>query len=122
MARRSAQRGALLLEVMVALTLLAVGLLGVAGTALASHRLLDRGRWDTTMAIAGASRLELLRSAARDSATCRSPQAGSRSLGAASEQWSAGFQGAALRLESVLQRPAHGGIVAETLQTLVACR
>ena len=121
MASQSAQRGALLLEVLVALTLLAVGLLGVAGTALASHRLLDGGRWATAMALTGESRLELLRAAARDSSTCRSSQSGSRSLGPTSEQWSATAGGAVLRLESILQRPVRGRVAAETLHTLVPC-
>ncbi len=114
-------RGGTMVEVLVALTLLTIGLLGVTGTALASHRLLDGGRWATRLALAGQSRLELLRQAARDSAACRAPQSGTRTLGPATEQWSASPAGSALRLQSVLRRAARGIVAAETLRVTVWC-
>jgi Tfp pilus assembly protein PilV len=114
-------RGSTLVEVLVALTLLTLGLLGVTGTALAAHRLLDGGRWATRLALAGTSRLEALRAVAADSAACRAAHSGTRILGPAAEQWSATPAGSTLRLQSILQRPVRGSAPAETLRVAVWC-
>lgn len=121
MAHPHGSHGGTLVEVVVALTLLTIGLMGVTATALASHRMLDGGRWATRLAVLGDSRLEVLRTAAQDSAICRSSRSGARSLGPAREQWSATPAGAMLRLQALLDRPVRGSAVAETLQTVVWC-
>lgn len=115
------RRGGTLVEVTVALTLLCVGVLGIAATSLATHRLLDGGRWATRLTFLGGSRLELLRSAAEDSATCRRAQSGTRSLGAAREQWSATPAAAGLQLQTAVDRQVPGAVVADTLHILVWC-
>ena len=88
MSLRSTERGFSLIEILVALTILSVGLLGLAGASVTVTRLLGDGRWSTTTMSSASSRIELLRAAARDSAGCASVRGGSAPLpGGLSERW-----------------------------------
>ena len=88
MSHRYAERGLSLVEILVALTILSVGLLGLAGAGVTVTRLLGDGRWATTTMGSASGRIELLRAAARDSASCASLSGGSAPLpGGLLERW-----------------------------------
>ena len=88
MSLRYGERGLSLIEILVALIILSVGLLGLAGASATVTRLLGDGRWSTTAMGSATSRIELLRSAARDSAGCASLAGGSSALpGGLLERW-----------------------------------
>jgi hypothetical protein len=77
-----------LIEILVALTILSVGLLGLAGASVTVTRLLGDGRWSTTTMGSASRRIELLRAAARDSAACTALSGGSAALpGGLLERW-----------------------------------
>jgi prepilin-type N-terminal cleavage/methylation domain-containing protein len=88
MSFRSPERGFSLVEILVALTILSVGLLGLAAASATVTRLLGDGRWTTTTMSAATRRIELLRSAAGDSAGCAALSGGSATLpGGLVERW-----------------------------------
>ena len=85
---RNGERGISLVEILVALTILSVGLLGLAGASVTVNRLLGAGRWDTVTMAYAQRRIDLLRAAVRDSAGCGMLSPGSASLpGGLSERW-----------------------------------
>lgn len=88
MSLRYTERGFSLIEILVALTILSVGLLGLAGASATVTRLLGDGRWSTVASSHASERIELLRAAAGDSASCGSLSAGSATLpGGLLERW-----------------------------------
>ena len=77
-----------LVLILVALTILSVGLLGLAGASATVSRLLGDGRWSSTTMGSATGRIELLRNAARDSSSCNSLSGGSATLpGGLRERW-----------------------------------
>lgn len=88
MSLRYTERGLSLIEILVALTILSVGLLGLAGASVTVTRLLGDGRWSSTTMGSASRRIELLRAAARDSAGCAALTGGSATLpGGLGERW-----------------------------------
>ena len=61
---RSSRSGFTLIEVLVAVTILAVGVVAMAGSAAAVTRMIGRGKIDTRATQLGTERLEILRRAA----------------------------------------------------------
>lgn len=119
MSERYAERGLSLIEVMVALTILSIGLLGLAGASATVTRLLGDGRWSSTAMGAGIGRIELLRAAARDSAGCAGLSGGSASLpGGLFERWtiSPGVRSAAVEVVVSGRRTR-----ADTLSAVIPC-
>jgi prepilin-type N-terminal cleavage/methylation domain-containing protein len=113
------QGGTSLIEIMVALTILGVGLLGIAGATATVNRMLGQGRWATASMGYGERRLELLRNAARDSTSCAALTGGSATLpGGFTERWSVTPGIGSLAVEVVIAVPSR----ADTLRTVLACQ
>jgi type II secretory pathway component PulJ len=86
---RFSERGTSLIEILLALTILSVGLLGLVGTSAMVSRLLGQGRRSTVTMGSAERRIALLRARAPDSAGCAALSGGSASLPAGlAEQWS----------------------------------
>ncbi|MEO8199470.1 MAG: prepilin-type N-terminal cleavage/methylation domain-containing protein [Gemmatimonadota bacterium] len=80
--------GSTLVELMISLTILSIGVLGLIGTAAAVTRLLGQGHWSTVAAMTAERRIEMLRAIAVDSATCASLSGGSQPMaGGLTEAW-----------------------------------
>jgi len=78
-------RGVTLPEVLVALVVLAVGLIGLASAATSASRLAVRGRWDAEAAALAARRIEVLRRQG-----CRGASSGEESVGPLAVAWALG--------------------------------
>jgi prepilin-type N-terminal cleavage/methylation domain-containing protein len=112
------QRGTSLIEIMVALTILGIGLLGIAGASATVNRMLGQGRWSTASMGYGERRVELLRSAARDSTSCAALTGGSSTLpGGFTERWSVSPGIRSLAVEVIIS----GGPHPDTLSTVLGC-
>lgn len=85
---RLSENGSSLIEILIALTILSVGLLGLVGTSAIVSRLLGQGRWSTVTMGYAEQRLALLRASAPDSAGCTMLSGGTNPLpGGLVEQW-----------------------------------
>lgn len=83
------EAGLSLVEVLVALTILSIGLLALAGASATVNRMIGEGRRSTAVMGFGERRVDLLRAQGRDSAGCGSLAGGSATLpGGLTEQWS----------------------------------
>lgn len=111
--------GSSLVELMISLTILSVGVLGLIGTGVAANRLLGRGHWATVAALAAERRLEILKAVATDSASCAGMSAGSAPLpGGLTEQWSVT---AGLSTQSLLVVVTGDGSRTDSLSTVIRC-
>lgn len=112
-------------EVMVAVVVLSVGLLALAGSAALTSRMVGRGRHATNLGLVAAGRIERLRQAAFSTATpCsgaawRSDSAGGPGL---SESWGILDASGPVRRVMVVLRSRHAtGISSDTVFTAVLC-
>jgi len=118
------RRGISLIEVVVALLLLAVGVLAYAGSAALVTRLTAQGRAETVAARIATSRVEHLVDWARaTSPTCLDPRlaAGSARYGVFRERWQATGSGSARSLQVVVEYPRPRGRGADTTLGLLGC-
>ena len=112
----SSANGFTLIEVIVALVLLTIGVLGLAGVARSVARLTsESARLATATALAGA-RVERLRAG-----RCAGLASGSAATGAYTEEWSADAGGAARAVRVTVTYPATGGSRTRALAAVIAC-
>lgn len=112
------RRGTTLIELLIALTMLSVGVLGLVGTSVLVTRYLNAGRWGSLATLAATERLESLRAEAHRSG-CQSVAGGSAPLpGGGQEVWTAVGDTASVQVAVVLTRAMARP---ETLSALVRC-
>jgi hypothetical protein len=113
------ERGSSLVEIIVAITVLCVGVLGLVGTGAAVNRLLGEGHWATVAAAEAEARLETLKAAAVDSIGCAGLAGGSAAVsGGLTARW--GVSGAGSN-HTVTVALTGGGTRADTVSTIIRC-
>ena len=86
---RTTENGISLIEILVALTILSIGLLALAGASATVTRMIGEGRWNTVVMALAQRRVDLLRMVGRDSAGCGLLVGGTAALpGGLTERWS----------------------------------
>ncbi len=122
--RHRRQQGFTLAEAAVAIVLLAVGVLALAGSGAMATRMIGRGRAATVAAVAAAARLEWLRQVAGStSPRCAHPDfaGGAATVAGIEERWEV-QAGARSRLVTLsLRYPDPRGARYDTLLSAVAC-
>jgi type IV pilus modification protein PilV len=121
--------GFTLIEVLVAITILSVGILALAGTAGTVNRLIAQGKRRTQSAQVAAQRFEILRRVANQTATrCTSASFANGTQSYASgylkgvtETWTISTSGTMRTITEIVSRPTTRGTRADTLQTKVSC-
>ena len=111
----SSRRGFTLIDTLIALMLLELALLGMAGALGSVERLLTRGRLATRAAVQGR---DLLARIARRDTVCASPS-GTRAFPGASVGWGPDAPPSLRRVTVLIERAAPAP--AETLATVVHC-
>lgn len=113
----SSNRGTSLIELLVAITMLMIGVLGLIGTSALVTVYLARGRWGSLAASQSVRRVELLRAAAAGGCGGLSGGSGTLPWGG-TETWSVVPRGRAADVAVVITGPRAR---AETLVTTIAC-
>jgi type IV pilus modification protein PilV len=108
--------GFTLVEVIVALVLLTIGVLGLAGVARSVTRLTTESLRLTTAAVLAGSRVEQLRAGG-----CVGALSGTAVTGAYAESWSASGAGAARAVRVTVTYPAPPGLRMRALAAVIAC-
>ncbi len=111
-------RGFTLVEVIVAILILSVGLLGLVTTAAITTRMIAQGQRYSETSTLAAQQLEILRSQ-----DCAGLNGGSRSAGAFSVTWTVSTVagGRARALDVVVTSPTGHGTRADTFATTIPC-
>ena len=119
----ASKSGFTLLEVLVALIVLTVGLLGVAGTLEPTAALAREGKAHGRAALIMANRLDALRTEVRRGApACPVPAGGSvRHPGGITERWSASDQGGVIGVSIIADFADRRGAHADTVVSALAC-
>jgi len=115
--------GFTVVEVLVALVLISMGVLALAGSFSAAQRMLGRGRRSTLTTVAGQRRLEELRRGAHAAAPgCPVTSAGADTASdGITERWDVRPGAGTVLLRVVVTARTPHGEVADTLATAVAC-
>jgi prepilin-type N-terminal cleavage/methylation domain len=118
--KRNGEAGLSLVEIVVALTILSIGLLALAGASATVNRMIGEGRWSTAVMGFAGRRVDLLRAQGRDSASCGALAGGSAPLpGGLTEQWSISPGIHSVAVEVVITgRPGR----ADTFSTVILCQ
>ena len=113
------EKGISLIEILIALVILSVGLLGLVGAGATVNRMIGAGRWNTVTMTYAQRRIDLLRAAARDSTGCSSLTAGSAAIpGGLTERWTVS---PGVRLVGIEVIVAGRGARVDTLSTVIPC-
>lgn len=119
MGYRHGEKGISLIEILVALTILSVGLLGLVGASAMVNRMLGQGRWSTVTMGYAQRRLDLLRASAPDSAGCASLSGGTAAISSGlTERWTIVPGVRTVAIEVVVSRLAR----ADTVATVIPCQ
>src|SRR5262245_53798973 len=109
-------------EVLVALIVFDVGLLGALSTTALTARLLTDARTRARGAVAASERIEIVRNRAAAPGGCASLAAGTTSLGGGlSEQWVASGTVPTRLLQIIITSSTHRGTRADTIRTVIPC-
>jgi prepilin-type N-terminal cleavage/methylation domain-containing protein len=112
-------RGLSLVEILIALTILGIGVMGLIGVGVAVNRMLGSGRWATEAAAIAERRLETLRAAAVDSAACASLSGGSAPASAGlTETWIVRARPSSVAVDVIVASASSGP---DTISTLLSC-
>ena len=119
---RSQSRGFTLIEVVLALVILSVGVLGMLGMAAVGSRWLAEGRWVTMAAAVAEGRLDSLRAAQGSGSSCAQLGPGQHTRGLVSENWTIGGGPLLATVTVVVSHQLTSRFPAETLSTIAECR
>jgi prepilin-type N-terminal cleavage/methylation domain-containing protein len=119
------KEGFTLVEILVALVVLAVGVLALVGSSAVSVRMVGRGFDDTSVSQVASARLEWLRQlAGSTSPGCTHPGfAGDSAVtGGIAEAWTVAPAGVARQVALALRYRAARGVVHDTVFAIMLCR
>jgi hypothetical protein len=109
-------------EVLVALIVFDVGLLGAVTSSALISRLLTDARNRGRVTVAASDRIETVRNAAHAPGGCAALTGGTRLVGGGlSEQWTLVGSGPTRLLNIIITSPTVRGIRADTIETVVLC-
>lgn len=122
---RQSSSGLTLVEVLIALIVLGIGIVALAGSSSMVSRMIGRGKAETHAALAASSRMEMLRSAAGSTTPrCTAPSfisGGPTLVDGATESWVVPATGAVRRVRVTVSYLTVHGIRSAVLETDIAC-
>ncbi|HXE58144.1 MAG TPA: prepilin-type N-terminal cleavage/methylation domain-containing protein [Gemmatimonadales bacterium] len=121
---RRAESGFTLVEVLVAVVVLAIGILGLVGTSAVVTRMVGQGKRTTNAAQVAGRRVEALRQLAKTTTPpCTALASGSATLGGGvSEQWVVSGSGRSRTVRAIVRYPGgRGRTLTDTVTTIIFC-
>jgi prepilin-type N-terminal cleavage/methylation domain-containing protein len=118
----ASRAGFTLVEVVVAIVILSVGVVAVAGTFGSSARLVGQGWRFTRAATVASQRLETLRGQANStSPRCTALANGTATTAGITQTWTITTSGSLRNIVLIVQAPRPGGVSLDTLRTTLEC-
>ena len=119
---KSSTRGFTLIEIMIAIIILSVGVLGMVGSAGLVSRMVGQGKRNTRAAVVAIQRMEILRRTALAATPhCSTLSGGTATTNGVTETWSVTNSGSSRRLRVIVVYQTNRGTLADTVSTVVFC-
>ena len=118
----SNERGFSLIEIMIAIVILSVGVLGMVGTSALVSRMVGQGRRNTQASTVADQRMDLLRQTAMSTSPhCTALASGSATTGIVSETWTVTGAGRSRHVQIVFRYRGNRSTLADTVNTVIFC-
>jgi prepilin-type N-terminal cleavage/methylation domain-containing protein len=122
---RQSSSGFTLVEVLIAVTVLGIGILALAGSLSIVTRMIGRGKIETHAAAMASARMEMLRAAAQSTTPrCVAPDfasGGSALVGGVRDSWLVPLSGAVRRVRVAVTYRTASGVRSAVLETAIQC-
>ena len=119
---KSDTRGFTLVEVLIAVVILSVGVLGMVGSAGLVSRMIGQGKRNTQAAIVAMQRMETIREQALSTnPRCTALANGTATTNGVSENWRVTGSGRSRRIRLIVTYPTNRGVATDTVNTVVGC-
>ena len=119
---KSDTRGFTLIEIMIAVVILSVGVLGMVGAAGLSFRMIGQGKRNTQAAMVATQRLETLRqSALSTNPRCTALAGGTATTTGVTETWTVAGAGRSRRIRLIIRYATNRGTLTDTVNTVILC-
>jgi prepilin-type N-terminal cleavage/methylation domain-containing protein len=119
---KSDERGFTMIELIIAIVILSVGILGMVGTAGLVSRMIGQGKRNTRAAAVGMQRMETLRQVAKSTTPrCTALAGGNATTNGVAETWTVTGTGRSRRLRIILAYQTNSGTLTDTVITVVRC-
>ena len=118
----SDSRGFTLVEVLIAIVILSVGVLGMVQTSALVSRMVGQGRRNTQAGLVATQRMELLRQTAMSTNPhCTALASGTATTGTVSEAWTISGAGRSRRASIILTYRGNRANLVDTVTTVISC-
>jgi prepilin-type N-terminal cleavage/methylation domain-containing protein len=119
---KSDTRGFTLVEVLIAVVILSVGVLGMVGAAGLVSRMIGQGKRNTQAAVVAMQRMEILRGQALSTnPRCTALAGGTAATTGVTETWTVTGTGKSRRIRLIVQYQTNRGTAVDTMHTVVSC-
>ena len=119
---KSDTRGFTLIEVLIAVVILSVGVLGMVGTAGLVSRMIGQGKRNTQAAMVAMQRMETIRETALSTnPRCTALAGGTATTNGVNEIWTVAGAGRSRRIQLIIRYASNRGSVTDTVRTVVSC-
>lgn len=119
---KSDTRGFTLIEVLIAVVILSVGVLGMVGSAGLVSRMIGQGKRNTQAALVAMQRMETLRGQAlATNPRCTGLAGGTATTTGVTETWTVTGTGRSRRVRLIVQYQTNRGLATDTVTTVVSC-
>jgi len=119
---KSDTRGFTLIEVLIAVVILSVGVLGMVGSAGLASRMIGQGKRNTQAALVAMQRMETLRGQAlATNPRCTGLASGTATTTGVTETWTVTGAGRSRRIRLIVRYQTNRGLATDTVNTVVGC-
>ena len=119
---KSDTRGFTLIEILIAIVILSIGVLGMVGTAGLVSRMIGQGKRNTQAATVAMQRMETIRETAMSTnPRCTALAGGTATTSGVTETWTVSGTGRSRRIRLIVVYPTNRGVATDTVNTVVLC-
>ena len=119
---KSDTRGFTLIEILIAVVILSVGVLGMVGSAGLASRMIGQGKRNTQAALVAMQRMETIRqSALSTNPRCTALASGTATTSGVTETWTITGASRSRRVRVIVTYPTNRGVATDTVNSVVSC-
>jgi prepilin-type N-terminal cleavage/methylation domain-containing protein len=119
---KSDTRGFTIIEILIAVVILSIGVMGMVGAAGLASRMIGQGKRNTQAAIVAQQRMEIIREQALSTnPRCTALANGTATTTGVTENWRITGAGRSRRVRIIVTYPTNRGTAVDTVHSVVGC-